>query len=241
MDALKKRAFMRDFMGNNTKLASFNSESHLIDSWDEIQNLKVYRVDLKFLRSYYNIKNNLDLQDHVHLGDFSIKMRGGNATIGEAKIVGSHNLVALRNPPPPPLLSGEMSWKIPPPVEYSNPSDILNSYSQGKVQRDMSDLIDPMTGTNYVNGDGISIATKKKLNVYFPKNYSTQRINEEMSYALSQIDIKLPNKKEVNSLGQYSFTYFSKATDGHVLEIVYLSNNSNPLNGTLQTIYPQNF
>ncbi|KRD56725.1 hypothetical protein ASE40_21340 [Flavobacterium sp. Root935] len=96
-------------------------------------------------------------------------------------------------------------------------------------------------GADFVNGSGSSIANKKGENVYFPVSYSTERINEEMAYVLSKIDRLKPNKVERNSLGQYSFTYVSKASDNHKLEIVYLSNNSNPLLGKLQSIYPQHF
>ena len=241
---LKEEAKWTEMNFRHSRIVNGQAEFYTwVDVWkNEIQFLKNNRT-YEFLESFHAVRNDAKLLTHIHNGDFEIKLRRGNSVIGEPKISGSHNLNRMRNRPITeldPLAPGELYWVDPPP-KLSKPNDILNSYQQGKIQRNMSDLYDPHTNQKYVNGSRSSIARKNGENVYFPKSYSAVRINEEVSYALSQINKSAPNKIEINSIGQYSFTYYSKATDGHIIEIVYLSNNSSPLLGTMQTIYPRNF
>lgn len=244
LDINKRNDFLLDF-GNapDDVLDALNMDNgDLINYWRQIDNLKGERVRIKYLRSYKSIINNSDLLRHVHLGDPRIKLRKrkGISVSSEGVITGSHNLELLRNPPPPPLLDGEMSWKIPPPVDNSNPLNPSLGYQQGTIQRNMHDQIDPKTNTYFVKGDGSSIVTKKD-NVYFPESYTSQRINEELALVNSRIDILKPFDIKINSLGEYSFFYQAPASDGHMLELVFHGANANPITATLNTIYPLNF
>lgn len=238
----KAYEFVLDFKGNKIALQEFNSDITLIDAWDEIEYLLVHKKEINFIKSYRQIKSNTHLLEHIHTGHPRIKLRKRNGVqiSSEGVITGSHNLQGLRPPPPPALQLGEMSWLIPPLVENSDPLNPSFGYQQGSVQRNMSDLIDPKTKSAFVKGDGSSIVTKNN-NVYFPENYSTKRINEEMAYANSKTDISKPIDVKINSIGEYSFFYKEYASDGHMLELVYFGTNSNPKLANLQTVYPLGF
>jgi hypothetical protein len=237
----KRYAFMFDFESNPSALADFASDPNLIDDWVEVSELLYKRKSIKFLKSYRAIKSNADLLTHVHLGHPRIKRKWRSGVIKPSKgaITGSHNLSALRNPPPPPLLPGEMSWQIPPPVQNSIPLNPSLGYQQGTVQRNMHDLTDPATNTNFVNSTGnISI---KEGNVYFPESYSTSRINEEIAHAHSQIDLNIPFDIKIAPNGSHSFFFRGKASDGHTIEMIYNSPNSSINSATLKTAYPLKF
>lgn len=214
----------------------------MIDEWDEIEFLLVYKKEINFIKSYRQIKSNTHLLEHIHTGHPRIKLRKRNGVqiSSEGVITGSHNLQGLRPPPPPPLQLGEMSWLIPPLVENSDPLNPSFGYQQGSIQRNMSDLIDPKTKSAFVKGDGSSIVTENN-NVYIPESYSNKRINEEMAYANSKTDISKPIDVKINSIGEYSFFYREYASDGDMLELVHFGTNSNPKLANLQTVYPLGF
>ncbi|WP_158728534.1 MULTISPECIES: hypothetical protein [unclassified Flavobacterium] len=241
---LKEEAKWKEMNFQHSRVVNGITQQYtLVDIWkNEIIYLKNQRT-VEFLEGVNIVRNDSGLLKHIHDGDFEIKLRGGNSIIGEPKITGSHNINILRKTPvtsAKPLLKGEIYWVDPPP-KYSKPNDILNSYQQGKIERNMSDLTDPHTGLPFEKGNGSSIATKKGENVYFPISYSTERINEEMAYALSQIDRSKPYDTKIGADGSYSFYYRGRASDGHILEIIYLSTTNNKNTAILQTIYPVNF
>lgn len=77
-----------------------------------------------------------------------------------------------------------------------------------------------------------------KQNVFWPSSYTTQRINEEMSLALRDMD-KINFKMEIDKYGNYTYKYFSKSSNGHVIEILYYGGDYK--NGTLKSIFPAYF
>lgn len=228
--------FMNDFENNPDALAAFELDPSLIDDWADIAHLVSHRKNIKFLKAYRRILDDIDLQNHVHLGEAKLFPDPPNPT--GATVAGYHNPNQLVSPPPGP---GQISFRGN--IDYSNPNDIPNSYTQGKIERNMSDMIDDSTGEAWKvfnSNPANHMKVKDKKNVFWPQNYNTQRINEEMALAFSYAEnrnifkIGPPDK-----FGKSSWTYEGKASDGHTIEILFYGGDMNT--GTLVTIYPQYF
>lgn len=120
----------------------------------------------------------------------------------------------LVNPPPD---AGQISFKGT--IDYTNPNDIFNSYTQGKIERNMYDLTDPSTNApwkQFNSNPPNHMKVKKAKNVFWPSSYNTQRINEEMALVLSSIkqaDVKV----KIDNNNVISYFYKAKATDGHTI------------------------
>lgn len=247
-DEKKAYEFAFDFKGNKIALQEFNSDITLIDEWDEIEFLLVYKKEINFLKSYKRIKNDSVLLGHIHNGEATLTrkqrpIQSGGGFYNDANVSGYHNLDKIKNPPPGP---GEISFKGQP--KYSNPLDLNASYQQGKIERNMYDKIDDITNKPWskkantppnspLHPDHLKVKDYT-YNVFWPKNYSTKRINEEMAYAYTTININAPITK-VNKEGIISNLYSGKATDGHVIHFQYYDGNIR--SGTLKSIYPANF
>lgn len=231
-------------------LDRLDSNPDLIDEWENIQYLKSARNNIDFLESYRLINNNNDLLKHVHDGDTKLITRTdqSGAFVGNtgADVTGYHNPNKLVDPPPN---VGQISWKNPPP-KNSNPNSPDDGYTMGKIERNMFDFIDPKTNKEWVNGnvaypdppdafDVVHRKTKKQKNVFWPKNYDTQRINEEMAYVYSQIDSNVFEITDPDKFGKVSFIYQAKATDGKTIEVMFYDGNLD--SGTLVSIYPTYF
>ncbi|WP_316768699.1 hypothetical protein [Pedobacter frigiditerrae] len=142
---------------------------------------------------------------------------------------------------------GEISFRGSP--EYSNPLDPDAGYQQGKIERNMYDKIDDITNKPWsksaatppnepLHPDHLKVKTTVSKNVFWPKNYSTKRINEEMAYAYSNLNIK-GGTFTTNKQGVVSYLYKGKATDGHTICFRY--NNGDIKTGVLKSIFPENF
>lgn len=204
------------------------NNAQLVSTWDEIVHLKEIRKNINFLISYRLVKDSAGLQKHVHIGEVVLTPSAG---FTKAVVSGYHNPIKLVPPPPGP---GQISWRTT--VRNSNPSDPTKGYTIGKIEKNINE-IDPATGLPWQNANGSSIKVKKDKNVFWPESYNTQRINEEMAYARTNMDI---NNTVVKTHGSNTATiYTGFATDGHKIDILYV--NGNHLNGTLRTIYPKYF
>lgn len=230
--ASEKASFFYDFeRQTDDVLKVLNDEVDLVSIWKtEINYLHTYKKNVQFLKAYKKIKSENDVLNHVHNGDARLIYDPPNTT--GAEVTGYHNPDKLVDPPPAP---GQISW-VGQPI-YSNPLNPDFGYSQGKIYRNMSDFTDPLTGNPWQIG-GSSMKVKKRKNVFWPKIYDTQRINEEMAYAYSKID-KTKFVVSVDSKGKKIYTYKSMASDGHGIEIMFYDGNID--SGILNSIYPEYF
>jgi hypothetical protein len=203
------------------------NNASLTKTWDEIVHLKDIRKNPDFLAAFRLIKDDVNLQNHVHLGEVTLVETSGYTS---ARVSGYHNPDKLVPSPPG---AGQISWKSS--FRNSNPNDPTKGYTMGKIERNMNE-IDPATGLPWQSSTGSSIKVKKRKNAFWPESYNTQRINEEMAHARSNMDIdnpKIPRNDPTTTI------YQGTATDGHIINILY--NDGNYLNGTLRTIYPNYF
>jgi len=234
-DTDKKFAFMFDFENAHVSvLDELNLSPDLIDNWLEVEHLFAHRKKLNFLKAYKRIKGESGLLNHVHLGDSRLISNPPNPT--GAEITGYHNPNKLVNPPPG---AGQISFKGT--IDYTNPNDIFNSYTQGKIERNMYDYTDPSTNApwkQFNSNPPNHMKVKKAKNVFWPSSYNTQRINEEMALVLSSIK-QAEVKVKIDNNNVISYFYKAKATDGHTIEVCFRGGNLN--SGTLETIYPAYF
>ena len=238
MTEVQKIDFMFDFSGNKVALDYLENNTKLIDNcWVKVEDdLRYLRKDIKFLTDYDKILSEHDLLKHVHEGDSILEVNINGPT--KAQITGYHNANKLKDSPN----SGEIGWKNPPP-NYSNPNDIGNSYMRGKIKRNMNE-IDPKTGQRWkiANSNPPNhFKTKRADNVFWPSNYSTDRINQEMAYVLGQLENStiLSKVMGINKKGKITIVYECKATDGHTIEIMFYGGTKDT--GKLVSIYPQYF
>lgn len=225
-----------------SRVVSGNVQQYtLVDVWkDEIQFLKNYRT-FEFVDAVNGVRRNTNLLRHVHEGDAQLipLKNANNQFVGftKAHVTGYHNPDVLTDFPPG---SGDVSWYGN--HNNSNPGNPTKGYTQGKLIRNMSDKIDPRTGNPWKVGNSNPpnhFSVKNRKNVFWPAIYTTERINEEMALAISNMDLKNPRITPPDDKGILSYIYKGKASDGHVIEIIYYGGDYST--GTITSIYPQYF
>jgi len=243
LTAIKREEFLTDFANAPSEiLDELNANGgDLIDSWNDINKFKKERTDIVFLKTFRKLRSNTTLLKHVHDGDAYLEptknLDGVFTGLTKAVVSGYHNPNKLVDPPPG---QGQISWIDT--FDYSNPNEPLLSYTQGKIRRNMSDFTDPATDEIWKVGNSnppVHFSTKRRKNVFWPASYSTSRINEEMAYALSNMDLKKFVETPPDDKGLSTFIYSGFASDGHVIEILYYGGNHDV--GTLISIYPAYF
>lgn len=222
-EEVKAYEFMWEFKNRPAALADLDSAPHLVDRWDEIEDLIPHRKNIKFLKSYDERVSLTTLDEHFD-GIADLEYVSGGSTA--ARLSGMHNPHNVVSYPPG---SGQWSWKDG-VYREQNPGP---KYRIGKMVRNMADKTDNATGLPW-QSQGSSLKTKKRMNVTWPDTYSTQRIKEEEAFVMANKQYERFEIIDITT-GEKSLHYFGYATDGHKIHVI--TNQS----GTPISIHPDYF
>lgn len=213
----KQEMFILDFENaTDDVLDSLNANNgELIEEWFNINHLSFERKNIIFLKNAKRLRTHPRLFIHVHHGHAGV-IAGRN----KAYITGVHNLDALNLADN----SGTIRFR------WQNVSDVKSNsrgYKYGKIERDMSDF-------NWTGGNPpTSWRVKDESSSFWPSNYDTKRINEEMTSAFTNKKFKRIEYKRGNKSIN---VFYGKASDGQTIQINVSLYNPNDI----ISIYPIN-
>ena len=177
----KKIAHILDF--ENASHVSLNilnkNGGDLIDYWDEISYLTKYRTAIEFLDGYKRVKNSERLNMEIFEGKVNAKpVTKPGAQTGQKRynVIGIHHKSALTTafPPGQARLTGETKFHA-----VTGPNGEVYNYYKSKVQ-----MFDEIYYSQFPNSDGF--VTKDKGSTFFPDEWDTQRVLEEVALAYAQ-------------------------------------------------------
>ena len=209
--------FMFDFEGNKALLDQLDANPHLIhESWEEITYLNNYRKEIKFIKEYYHLKSNLNLERHIFKGELNPRegilasqlsaertfAANGRPDIIKYESSGIHH---LREIPDDVML--ERITKGPNP----------KGYFKARVRK--------RPGNGWFNPSDTNQLTREwtiaKETTCFPNSWTKEKVKEEISFAIS-------NKVSTQKINEFE----GVMSDGEKLKII--TNSS----GEVISVYP---